>query len=60
MERLTSPRGGREAGERVTADGAGAPAAGQAALGHVSGLEKLLAALDEPLRTPPGSLLVRS
>lgn len=60
VERLTSPRGGREAGERVAADGTAAPAPGQAALGHVSGLEKLLAALDEPLRTPPGSLLVRS
>lgn len=58
VERLTSPRGGR--GEGAPTAAAAAPAAGQVALDHVSGLEKLLAALDEPLRTPPGSLLVRS
>ncbi|MFE0702262.1 FUSC family protein [Streptomyces sp. NPDC058872] len=61
VERLTSPRSGRAGAERGGPEEAlVAPAAGHGALGHVSGLEKLLAALDEPLRTPPGSLLVRS
>ncbi|MFF8606619.1 FUSC family protein [Streptomyces sp. NPDC015346] len=60
VEALTSPAAGR-------APEAGAPAGEQAAtepggpvLTHVSGLERLLAALDEPLRTPPTSRLVRS
>ncbi|MEU5919892.1 FUSC family protein [Streptomyces sp. NPDC047141] len=60
VERLTSPRGDRALDRDTPAAEAAHPAAGQGALGHVSGLEKLLAALDEPLRTPRGPLLVRS
>ncbi len=60
VERLTSRHGDRDAGREAPVAETVAPVAGQRALGHVSGLEKLLAELDEPLRTPPGSLLVRS
>ncbi|MFJ9431310.1 FUSC family protein [Streptomyces sp. NPDC101490] len=60
VERLTTPGDGPGAGWTAPAAHGANAAHGQAALGHVSGLEKLLAALDEPLRTPPGSLLVRS
>ncbi|WP_309052622.1 FUSC family protein [Streptomyces sp.] len=62
VERLTGPgTAGPAAEPEPSATAAPAPpAAGQAALGHVSGLEKLLVALHEPLRTPPGSFILRS
>ncbi|MFC9491555.1 FUSC family protein, partial [Streptomyces hydrogenans] len=60
VERLTSPRTPEHAPAGRAAEPETAPHPAPAALGHVSGLERLLAALDEPLRTPPGSLLVRS
>ncbi|MFI8257362.1 FUSC family protein [Streptomyces filamentosus] len=61
VEGLTSPRTPKPApAVAVEPETAVHPAPAPAALGHVSGLERLLAALDEPLKAPPGSLLVRS
>ncbi|MET9347938.1 FUSC family protein [Streptomyces termitum] len=57
VERLTSSRTPEPAVPAAAPEAVPHPA--PPALGHVSGLERLLAALDEPLRTPPGSLLVR-
>lgn len=58
VEALTSPATGREAGGVTPAAPGVTPAPDGPALTHVNGLERLLAELVEPLRTPPAAPLV--
>lgn len=60
VEALTSPAPGRAERSEVSAGDQAATVPREPVLSHVSGLERLLAALDEPLRTPHTAPLVGS